>query len=282
MSKQDFSECWLLARSFAHGGVSAIIVGASRSGKTTFMVNLANRILENNPSEIIFWRGLFSCQWTFFPLNKVKLLLSPLNTYEWGDLTKGCSVNIEDYVKVCYCYSPEDYLRKAEKGKVNVFYMPTPMLADFLQCLNHRYSLDWVSVFVDEIQEIAPENAQGREWHFVKRLGDQVGQLAKRWVSFYCACQCSSQVSYFIKDHMQYWVFMPKALKPRSKNFRVFQRHIDRLQLGECCIEGREGFVDVAFDMVKPYAILTVIEQPLTAKSMGEVFEEAALNFATA
>jgi|YelNatPaOPRAMG01_1025707.scaffolds.fasta_scaffold04944_17 hypothetical protein len=281
LNSQEFEECWLLTRSFAHGGVSAYIVGASRTGKTTFMANLANSILRNNPSETIFWRGLFSCQWTYFPLNKVKLLLSPLTSYAWGDLTKGCTVNIEDYVKVAYCYSPEDYLKEAEKGTVNVFHMPKDLLADFLQCLNQRYSTDWVSVFFDEIQEVAPENAQGKEWHFVRRLGEQVGQLAKRWVSFYCASQSYTQVSYFIKTHMQYWVFMPKALKPSSRNFRVYQRHIDSLSLGWCCIEGKEGFADVPFSMIKPYAILTVKEEPLKVGE-HEYEEEAALNLATA
>lgn len=189
------------------------------------------------------------------------------------------NLHIEDYVKVSYCYSPDDYLAKAEVGMINVFYMPKSLLVNFLECLRLRYSIPWISIFFDEIQEVAPQNAPGREYFFVDKFAKEVGQLAKASISFYCASQWYGQVSSAVRAHMQYWVFMPMAIKPHGRNFRVFQKHLMNLKLGTCCVEGLEGFVDVSFKKYEPYRIFKVKMKPLYEDG-EELEEEADLNFA--
>jgi len=251
-------KCWLLRRDYDEGGVSGIIVGPSRSGKTTFIANLVRSIMKNNPDELIFWRGIARCQWTYFKLEKVRLLLSTFQTYEWGDKDREGLVEIADYVaEVRDCTSARDFLDNAKPGYVNVFYMPNWQQLDFLLALSSRLNKRWITVVMDEVQEIVPPNTRKPLCDWIAAYCNTVGQLAKNQISYICATQSYPQVDYQLRAHMLYWVFMPHARVP-SKGFLIKQGPLLTLPKGWCIIEGKEGFRRIHFYPCKHHADLVV------------------------
>lgn len=253
---------WLLDR-MKGCGVTALILGSPRSGKTTFMARLAMKIMEMHPDELIFWRGDEHCQWAYLPLEKVRLLLSPLHSYSFVNLESAVDVDVSSLVhSVHVCSSLEDYYASAMHGVVNVFYMPSELYITFFRLLKNRPRLDWCSVFVDEIQELYPENAEGSLWWVNLEVGNIITHFPKRMVNFYCATQSYALVSYQVKHHMRYWVFMQRAKKPSAMNFRVYQTVIDKLKRGQCIVEGAEGFQLVEFPPLPMNANLLCVCKP--------------------
>jgi len=244
-------------------GITCIVLGSPRSGKTTFLATVALRILETFPEEKIFWRGDTHCQWAYLPLDKIRLLLSPEFTYTFINLKDSQPVQIEKHVhSVEYCYNIREFYDKALPGLVNVFYMDPNLYVDFFKVLKERESAEWISMFVDEIQELYPENAKGRLWWICFEAGNIITHFPKRMVNFYCATQSYALVSYQIKHHMRYWVFMPRALKPKGLNLRIFQSVIDRLPMGHCIVEGLDGFREADFPKLKLNMDLICLQKP--------------------
>jgi len=145
----------------------------------------------------------------------------------------------------------EEFYDKALPGLVNVFYMDPNLYVDFFKVLRERGNTEWISVFVDEIQELYPENAPDDLWRRCKAVGDIITHFPKNNVNFYCATQSYALVSYHIKHHMRYWVFMPRTLLPKNLNLRVEQHKVDALPVGHCIVEGLEGFREVSYPKLK-------------------------------
>lgn len=245
----------LLKRSRDHGGVTAIVCGRMGSGKTTFLLSkLVMPLLERR--ERLYWRGSEFCQWGYLPPDRVKLLLSPLYEYRWIDRKTGRQVELDDLgVDWTWFHQIEDLLWKAEYGKLNVVYIDDLGFIEMLENLNLRPDIEWVSVFHDEIQKLAPSNVESDMWRRNKRLADALADTRKNYISFYCACQDLADVDYRILRKMMYKVYLQDARPPRGS---LVWRHVPhRLALGEAIIEG-STFAKTKFQPLKKHLHLVV------------------------
>jgi len=245
----------LLKRSRDHGGVTAIVLGRMGSGKTTFLLSkLALPLLETG--ERLYWRGGPFCQWGYLPPERIKLLLSPFYDYEWVDRKKGRPTTLEDLgIEHSFIYEVGDALWKAEPGKLNVVYIDDEGFLELLEALNTRPDINWVSVFHDEVQKLAPSNVEGDQWRRNKRLADAIAETRKNYVSFYCAAQDIADVDYRVTRKMMYRVYLQDARPPRSSLVYRWVPH--RLGYGEAIVEG-STFAKTKFKPLKKHLHLVV------------------------
>jgi len=241
----------LLRRSRDHGGVTAI-----GSGKTTFLLSkLALQLLETREKAI--WRGGPFCQWGYLPPERIKLILSPLYEYTWIDRRRKREVSLEDLgIEYSFIYEANDVLWKTEPGKLNVVYIDDDGFIELLEALNSRSDIDWISVFHDEVQKLAPSNVEGDLWRRNKRLADALAETRKNYVSFYAAAQELADVDYRINRKWMARVYLKGARPPRSS---MVYRHVPlHLNHGEAIIDYGGQFVKTSFKPLKKHLQLVV------------------------
>jgi len=248
----------LLRRSRDHGGVTAIILGRMGSGKTTFMLSyLALPLMETG--EKLLWRGGPFCQWGYLQPSRVKLLLDEaLGPYRWIDRRRGKPCDPEKLgLEVVYpdFESPRDVIWELTPGKLCVAYTGDEAFMDLMEAVNSRSDIDWVSIFHDEVQKLAPSNVEGDMWRRNKRLADIIAETRKNYVSFYCAAQDYADVDYRVFRKMMYRVYLQDARPPRSSLVYRWVPH--RLELGEAIIEG-STFAKATFQPLKRQLHLVV------------------------
>ena len=253
----------LLRRSRDHGGVTAIVVGPMGSGKTTFMLSkIATPLLERR--EYLFWRGLEFCQWGYLPPSRIKILLSPLQTYRFFDKTKRKLVLIEELekygLKISYCYEHEDFYVKAEIGKLNVVYVDNEGWLEFCEFLTMRPDIEWISLFMDEIEKFAPANVEGDLWRFNLKFANLVAEFRKNFISLYCAAQDYGDVDYRVTNKMNYRVYLSKARVPRTRSL-VYPKTPFHLKKNEAIIDGGI-FTKTRFEKLKHHLRFVVKISP--------------------
>ena len=235
-----------MERNRDHGGISAIITGRMGSGKTTFMLSkLAVPLLKKR--EILLWHGQESCQWTYIDPVHVKLLLDPMYKYILLDRESGEELDLSSLqLKYIYASDPEEFYRYSEPHKLNVFYMDEDKFVGFLKYLNLRADIQWISIFYDEIEKLAPSNVEADMWRRNKRLADELADTRKNYISFYATAHDLSDVDYRVTRKMIYKVYLQDARIPRDSRIR-FKMLSHKLHLGEAIIEG-STFKKTVFD----------------------------------
>ena len=266
----------LLGRSRDHGGITAIVLGQMGSGKTTFLLSkLALPLLETK--ERLIWRGGPFCQWGYLPPERINLILSPLYQYTWIDRRRKREVNLEDLgIEYSFVYEAEDILWKIEPGRLNVVYVDDDGFIELLEILNSRPDIEWISIFHDEIQKLAPSNVEGDQWRRNKRLADALAETRKNYVSFYAAAQELADIDYRINRKWMTRVYLKGARPPRCS---MVYRHVPlHLAMGEAIIDYGSQFVKTSFKPLKRHLQLVVRLHeagvaPLTKVSISAVIE---------
>ena len=253
----------LLKRSRDHGGINAIVIGPTGSGKTTFLLSkLASSLLERR--EYLFWRGLEFCQWTYLPPHSVKLLLDPTQEYDFIDRKKKRTIPLDklgEYgLKWSYCYEIEDFYVKAELGKLNVVYTTNDNFREFCRFLTLRPDIEWISVFMDEIEKFAPANVEGDLWRKNLEFANTLAEFRKNFISFYCAAQDYGDIDYRVTNKMNYRVYLKGARVPRTKTI-VYPKLTLKLYKNQAIIDGGI-FAQTTFDKLKHHLYLVVKIKP--------------------
>ena len=185
------------------GGRLVFITGEQGSGKTTLMLNWAKICVGRG--DVVLWRGLFSGQaFKYYP-GDIAVLLSAKYNYQpfriglkeyepldWSDLgVKDVNV-FEDFREI------EDL---ALDGVLNVVYMGRDDWREFLTCLPiiRRYAF-WLTIFIDEFENIAPHHPQGEMWKILNRLVDGLAEFRKRYINLVAATQQPVHV-YYLESH---------------------------------------------------------------------------------
>ncbi|MCD6536360.1 MAG: hypothetical protein J7K49_04940 [Thaumarchaeota archaeon] len=229
----------LLRRSMDHGGLTAMVLGSQGTGKTTFLLSKIVWPLIDS-KEIMFWRGTEFCQWCYIPPEKVNILLSPFYDYVWIDRERGRRIKPSELgLAVHTCYEPEDYYVKAKRGRLNVVYMTDEEWMEFSKYLNMRPDINWISLFVDEVQRYFPEYSTGKHWRYIYQYSNLIADFRKNFINFYCACQSHKDVDSKIRSKMMFNVYLQGYVPPRES--RVSPVLLRKLNLGQAIIEEMTG-----------------------------------------
>lgn len=237
-----------------HGGKSLLVVGKPGSGKTTFLIGSVLRIFEN---EICIWRGMKSGQEFRFP--------GPINllAYQCRPRFFDMGGNELDVKVKLIGTNFDDLLRACELGKMNVIYFPFEteraywvMFSKFLvERFPARYASAYVSLFIDEIEDIlpAPEIGTTKE---VREMLKYLKEFRKSLVSFYCATQQFFDIHWRGLGKLNYRVYL-KGGYVSKRDTIIDAGAVHNLPVG-CGIFVGSLFQYISFANYPPRQLITV------------------------
>ncbi|RLF09342.1 MAG: hypothetical protein DRJ98_08280 [Thermoprotei archaeon] len=241
----------LLVRDLREGGRLAIVYGPQGSGKTTLLEWVARGVYEiYGPDEVIIWRGQEDCLWADFlemgiPVRILYLGPEPIIV----DGITGEPVGLD--VPIVPVETPQAVLDACHPDYVNVLYIhatdPLDFTARWLEVFKLlRYKPHgWVSLFFDEIEDLAPANAQGELWNLNKEIARMVKEFRKNLTSLYAATQNHFDLDFRVKGKFQFKIYLAGAIVPDKS--RVWQKAVDALPKGWGWVEGTK-FEPFCFD----------------------------------
>ncbi|MCD6523992.1 MAG: hypothetical protein J7K48_03210 [Thermococcus sp.] len=263
----------LLSQDPAYGGRQAAIYGAVGSGKTTLLLWLA-QVLQAR-GEWIIWRGRDTDGWHMLPnwKQRVKLLVhekDEVHVYKvpYGgttatEITK--SLNIEKYS------TPEDLLTKLEQDKINIVYEPTfyqitQELATYIlartniripswqmkeakgiyfwfelfEKLITRKDRRWITIIVDEADDLIPANPQGLQWRLQEWVKNSVKDFRKNLITLILAVHNAEDCDHRVIRKLPIRIYLQGARVDKD-SLMTDKTITQRLNPGEAKIEWR-GF----------------------------------------
>ncbi len=235
MPTQYISLREILQKDIAHGGKSALLTGMPDSGKTGLLHGLASQLVDN---EICIFRGMKTGQEFRFPghLNIIAYQCRPrfydMAGKEFDVGLKIINTNYRDVLKSCVL------------GKLNVLYFPfekeRSYWVGFARFLIQRFPADYaspfVSLFVDEAEEIIPPPEKGK-FKDTEAFVGSLKEFRKTLISFYAATQQYYDVFWRALGKINYRIYLRGSLVPRRTS-RVYQGTVDSLPLGLGIVTG--------------------------------------------
>ncbi|MDW7990435.1 MAG: hypothetical protein RMH75_07240 [Archaeoglobaceae archaeon] len=266
---------------FEFGGTTVEIYGSKGSAKTTLMLKIAEKVhcesYKNGvEKEKVIWRGRDVDQWNWYPGKDVRVFVFYEDDvkfyYEDGrrvDIEYSRYKNFDDILsnlgEFNVVYEPKNYIMPNElleiikrrapeaetvKGAEHVLTEACVDSSiwwfDFLYYLLHSTNRPrFISVMIDEADEVFPELPSGLRWHLQLWFKDIVKDLRKRNISLYFSAHSFSDVDFRIRSKVQYRILLKGAKVP--KNSLINKTAPLFLPLGKAFIE-RDGFGIFAFD----------------------------------
>lgn len=246
------------------GGIVLFAAGRQGCGKTSLLLTIANAIVRRpEPRELVIWRGLFSCQ--FLKFWSWKLFIehgAPVKFMENGHDIALPIVNFNGF---------DDLLQNLEFGKLNVVYFnDDAKWIDFVDWLLIHGAGKWISVFIDEVEDLVPYGAPGEGWVRNKKFSDAVKSARKQRLSIYSATQKPADVDWRFRAKVMIWAMLRGARK--EKGIRIWQRAIDALKVGEAWICESGDFQKIRFDPYPPRREV-VASKEITGESPANLAE---------
>ena len=227
--------------------------------------------------EQVIWRGRLVDQWTWYPKQSEVMVF----IHKADDVVFYTEDGQEFEVRFKRYRNVDDLYRKVRESgyKLNVVYEPreyeigedlvdlmmrratlpkrvfkdievdsTIWWYELIAYLLERHDNDFISVMIDEADEVFPENPSGLRWHLQLWLKDNVKDLRKRNVSLYFSAHSHVDIDSRIRTKMQYRILMKGAKVPEGSLLRG-KKKIQTLFLkpGQAYIE-RDGYGKFKFD----------------------------------
>jgi len=235
------------------GGVTAVVYGSKGSGKTTLFLTLAQTVQCYNPSngnlefETSIWRGGDEDYWTWLPYDRTRVFIHRDNI---DTVSFKCDEDLLEYDRsklpqIIIYKNNKDLYSKLLRGGINVVYEPTTyMLTDrlkkmiqkrgvagdelfkkkevdsiiwwfeFVDWLRINKTLEHVSVFIDEADQLLPVSPSGARWHLNLWFKDIMRALRKRNISLFLACHGYTDIDGRIRPKVMYRIYMKGACAP--------------------------------------------------------------------
>lgn len=222
-----------------NGGTLCIMTGEQGSGKTTLLIRLALTLMGK---EYVIWRGRSVAQWHKIPQweENIKLFFHTNNNPKIYKLKGEKSEEIN--VKYYRYKTPKDLLKKIEKNRINVVYEPkeysisNALANEIEKAIDYRvtkkeresrksayfwyelmYELirrkdrRWIALFLDECDEIFPENPKGLQWKLQLWLKDNLKDARKAYVSVFASTHALGDVDWRIRNKFQAFIYLKGA-----------------------------------------------------------------------
>jgi hypothetical protein len=235
------------------GGVTAVVYGSKGSGKTTLFLTLCqtvqcyNAVTNNLELETSIWRGGDEDYWTWLPYERTRVFIHRDNI---DTVSFKCDENLMEYDRsqlpeIIVYKTNKDLYSKLLRGGINVVYEPTTYTLtdrlkkmiqkrgvagddlfkkkevdsiiwwfEFVDWLRINKSLEHVSVFIDEADQLLPVSPSGARWHLNLWFKDIMRALRKRNISLYLACHGYTDIDGRIRPKVMYRIYMKGACAP--------------------------------------------------------------------
>jgi len=235
------------------GGVTVVVYGSKGSGKTTLFLTLAqtvqcyNTVTNNLELETSIWRGGDEDYWTWLPYERTRVFIHRDNI---DTVSFKCDENLMEYDRsqlpeIIVYKNNKDLYSKLMRGGINVIYEPTTYTLtdrlkkmiqkrgvagdelfkkkevdsiiwwfEFVDWLRINKSLEHLSVFIDEADQLLPVSPSGARWHLNLWFKDIMRALRKRNISLFLACHGYTDIDGRIRPKVMYRIYMKGACAP--------------------------------------------------------------------
>ena len=221
----------LLQNSYASGGRLAVFAGNQGCGKTSLLLKLSLAKIYNN--NLVIWRGRDIVQFNRLDgwRDLVKIFVYKKDDIKFFDVSGGFAEEIK--LKIHKYKNASDLLKKVEFGKLNVVYEPLEYRfnkkvirellrkVDFsleehgfnldeerksayfwhelIHVLVNRLSGDFVTLTLDEADEIFPQDASGFQWYLQKWTANVVRDLRKTDTNVFLSSHDFAEIDHRIR-----------------------------------------------------------------------------------
>ena len=203
------------------------------------------------PHDYVLWRGLRISQALLYCPHVV--LWCPeggeLEMFNMDEKRQTCPEELG--VEVRYFTTLEDLIQGLVYGYVNVVYMPRHWWLELLARLPDIWpGYEFLSLFIDELDDIVPPWPKGKLWHRVEKAVQGIEDFRKALINFVFTAQQKRRLYYGVRDMTMYRIYLPGASKEKDKD-RVPQSVLDHLQKGHGVI-ARGTWEPIKFRPEKP------------------------------
>jgi len=193
----------ILRRNSDDGGVLVEILGIQGSGKTSLMHSLADEIMSNCPDEIVIWKDSPRSQCQFTRFNKWHIYVEQGMNMKFRDVDTNQFVD----VPITMFSTFDEFMSLARPGQLNVIYLKdNPRYVEFIGFL--RLYRGWQTFFIDEYEDLAPQDARKKEWEMVQKLAFEFKHIRKGLLSVFCNTQKNTDVYWKVRNKIMARIYL--------------------------------------------------------------------------
>lgn len=214
------------------GAVFVETSGIQGCGKTSLNLGFADRIMEDNPEEIIYWRESVDnpCQWNKIGKGKYQILSEKDNPIEILEITNNLR---PAKIPVYYFKGFKELDSMVEPGMLNVVYFKYP--SRWIDLVNYLCnSADWQSMFWDEYEDVCPSRCSNaepeRQWSKNELLANSLKKIRKSRISIFGNTQSNMDADVRVRSKVMFWIYLYGAR--RDKLSPVSKSAISSLKIG--------------------------------------------------
>jgi len=248
------------------GGTTIEIYGSKGSAKTTLMLTLAYLTYyyegDKLKKEPCIWRARDVDMWTWYPeQSHIKVWVHENDevsfTTDAGDDVKIKCHRYQDVYDILesleefnVVYEPHNYSisddlkdMMAKRGGLKKQYLtdidvdPTVWWFEAFYKLLKRRDNKFITVFIDEADDVFPENPSGLRWYLQEWVKNSIKDFRKRNNSLIISAHSHADIDHRIRTKMQYRVLTKGAIVPSQKKSKLDKNAPLYLKVGEAYIE---------------------------------------------
>jgi len=243
-------------RSIIHGnkkgnGIEASLIGEQGCGKTNGLVQIALERKSNGVNDVIVWRGAEDCQWSYL-LNydvDLKFWIKKGLDYELIDRNAEEMTRLSKYGEIEKWNDPRNLVDKLNNDYINVVQtIPhstnkeiTLQFCDdwkgLFEELSKRMWSRGISVFFDELRDLAKPGRSGNFWSKMFSLGSALRKGRKNNISYFFSMHDPADIFWDIRNKIRYKIYMKGAAKESTSQIR---KNLSNLDDGEGVVEGSQ------------------------------------------
>ena len=281
----------ILTRDYEKGALSFLILAPKGQGKSTLLATIALTALELG--DIVVWRGRERDFWPRLPRELVKVFVHTKDELKVLKLRPGSSraQDITDEVEIVkYKEIPELY-RQLEAGKINVIYEPTyhqpskkfkeianPSAEwtdgrfwwfDFFIFLSRRVDARFMTVCIDEIDDLFPSGSSGLLWRALESIQHSLSEFREKLVWLFGTTHDPGHVDPRVLKKFDGFIYLRGAIAPKRSTMPDKNAAI-KLDLGQGIVEIRgRGYGGFEFDKLPHDGYLYAIEKKWTGPKVN-------------
>jgi len=278
-------ELWreLLTRDYEKGGLSFLILGPKGQGKSTLLATIALTSLQLG--DIVVWRGRERDFWPRLPRELTKVFVHENDELKIFRLSPGkaSGEDITGSIEVSKFKSIEDLYNSLEPGKINVIYEPTyhqpseklKEMADttaewlngrfwwfdFFIYLSRRIDARFMTVCIDEIDDLFPSGSSGLLWRALESIQHSLAEFREKLIWLFGTTHDAGHVDPRTLKKFDGFIYLRGAIAPKRSTMPD-KNAPAKLSLGQGIIEIRgRGYGGFEFEKIPHDGYLYAIQK---------------------
>lgn len=288
-------ELWdvLMERDYEKGALSILVLGPKGSGKSTLLAHIAGQNLELG--DIVLWRGRSRDFWPRFPPELTKVFYYEKDELKVVRTPPGTDIeeDVTDRYRLEKYSSMKELYKKLDTGVINVIYEPSYFKPstelreiakiddelvdgrlwwfDFFIMLSKRTDARFMTLCVDEIDDIFPAGASGALWRALESLQHSLSELREKLVWVFGTTHDHGHIDPRILKKLDGFIYLRGAIAPRisvMRDKRIAMK-IKNLGVGIIEIRGR-GYGGFEFERIPKDKYLYTVKKEWKGEEPNE------------